>query len=231
MHRETDPTGAPPRASSPPAGATPVPGQPGLLAAVVPAQGDDLHDVLDELGAVLAFLLGAGLPLPAAAAAAARALTLPPLPSQPSAAALRLWAAAPEGPPLRVEARADRSPASERPAWGRVDLIDEGEGWGLVRLVIAPGATLPHHLHREMDEWERVLTAGLAGWRGEGPTLPLARGAAQRWPRGLPHGYQNPSAAPQALLCLNRPAFLPADEIVVPRAIFGDHLPDPPGGA
>lgn len=220
MPRPTHPPDADPGAPWPPS-SRPLPGAPGLRAAVAPHEGDALDDVFDELLAVLAFLAGAELPFEAAARAAARALTLPPLPSQPAATALRLGWAGPAGP-VALEARADRRPATERPAWGRVDLIDAGEGWGLVRLVIAPGATLPHHLHREMHEWERVLTDGLLGWRGEGPERPLARGAAQRWPRGLPHGYRNPGPRPQALLCLNRPAFIPSDEIIVPRVILDD---------
>ena len=226
MQRPTHPIGADRDAHDRPAPGAPLPSHPGLRARLRPAEGHAAAEVLDELDALLVFLAAAELPLAEALRAAARALTLPPLPSAPAAAALTL--SAPGLPP--VEARADRAIDRERPAWGRVDLVDAGEGWGLVRLVIAPGATLPNHQHAELREWERVLTAGLLGWSGGGPDAPLPRGAARCWPHGLPHGYHNPTEAPQALLCLNRPAFIPSDEIVVPRVIL-PHSSPPQAGA
>jgi dihydroneopterin aldolase len=45
---------------------------------------------------------------------------------------------------------------------------------------------------------------------------PVAPGLAFRWPRGLPHRYDNPSASEQTVLCVDRPHFLPDDEVEVP---------------
>jgi quercetin dioxygenase-like cupin family protein len=158
------------------------------------------------------------------AAALCRAAVLEPLPGELTPELRQL------GLLVRRRGRAQRRGAAragpvgtEAPAWGRVELVAEGppdldpRGWGLVRLVVAPGQQIPHHHHDLMSEWELVCGAGLWGWVGEGPASPQAVGRRRCWPRGLAHGYANPSAQPAGLLCLNRPAFLPADEVPAQR--------------
>jgi dihydroneopterin aldolase len=97
--------------------------------------------------------------------------------------------------------------AIEDKPWGHVDVIHETRACGIYRLRIAPGATIPAHEHRATDEAELVVGSGLL-LQGR-PVLP---GTAHRWPRGTSHRYDNPSATEQTVICVDRPAFDPADE-------------------
>ena len=36
---------------------------------------------------------------------------------------------------------------------------------------------------------------------------------AFHWPRGFPHRYDNPTALEQSVLCVDRPGFIPTDEV------------------
>ena len=98
----------------------------------------------------------------------------------------------------------------ERKSWGEVDVLHASQGCGIYRLRVAPGASIPTHVHRAMEERELIL----------GPNLllqgrPVAPGSAFRWPKDLPHRYDNPAAVEGTILCVDRPAFLPHDEVVV----------------
>ena len=42
---------------------------------------------------------------------------------------------------------------------------------------------------------------------------PVAPGTGHRWPRGVSHRYDNPSGITQTVICVDRPAFDPKDEI------------------
>lgn len=101
----------------------------------------------------------------------------------------------------------------EEQAWGRVDVIHHGQDCGIYRLRVAPGRSIPTHVHRVMDERELIL----------GPHLlvqgrPVAPGSAFRWPQNLPHRYDNPGKVEGSILCVDRPNFIPADEIEVHMA-------------
>jgi dihydroneopterin aldolase len=37
----------------------------------------------------------------------------------------------------------------------------------------------------------------------------------RQWPLGFPHKYENPTEAEQVILCVDRPCFIPEDEIPV----------------
>ena len=49
----------------------------------------------------------------------------------------------------------------------------------------------------------------------------FAAGTAIRWPRQFPHRYDNPSPIEQTVLCIDRPAFTPGDEVEVPEPASG----------
>lgn len=104
--------------------------------------------------------------------------------------------------------------------FGRVDIIHVSRDCGIYRLRVAPGRTIPTHVHRVMEEHELVLGSGLLLQR-----VPVAPGLAFRWPRDLPHRYDNPTAVEQSLLCVDRPPFIPADEIEVEEPAAGLVLP------
>jgi len=101
--------------------------------------------------------------------------------------------------------------AVEHKEFGRVVIVHELAGLGVYLLRIAPGGTIPWHVHRVMCEAELVLGSGLLL---QGRAVP--RGLAVRWPRGHPHSYHNPTGEVQTVLCVDMPEFIPADEIEVP---------------
>jgi len=92
----------------------------------------------------------------------------------------------------------------------RVDRIFEDAGCGIYRLRIQPHQRIPTHVHRVMEESEMVLGSGLH-LQGR----PVPPGSAFRWPKDFPHLWENRSETEQTILCVDRPAFLPEDEIPV----------------
>ena len=114
---------------------------------------------------------------------------------------------APESFPIEIE---------EKP-FGRVDVLWAGKKFGLVRLNIAPGAKIPLHVHRVMQEHELTLSDGLKlrtpGVSTDDKLLPSL--TSHSWQHDFPHEYRNESSNWQTLLCLNAPAFIPWDEIEV----------------
>ncbi|XXF78731.1 dihydroneopterin aldolase [Myxococcaceae bacterium GXIMD 01537] len=97
----------------------------------------------------------------------------------------------------------------EEKPFGRVDIVHEGAGYGIYRLRVRPGGTIPTHIHQHMEESELVLGGGLL-LQGK----PVARGQGFHWPRGFPHRYDNPTATEQTILCVDRPKFIPSDEVL-----------------
>ena len=94
--------------------------------------------------------------------------------------------------------------------FGEVDVVYDARDCGIYRLRIAPGCAIPTHVHRLMEESEMILTPGLL-LQGK----PVALGSARTWPFDVPHRYDNPTSEEQVILCVDRPAFVPSDEIEV----------------
>lgn len=112
-------------------------------------------------------------------------------------------------PSLQIHRTAEEMEyAREEKPFGRVDIIHEGAGYGVYRLRVRPGGTIPTHVHRQMEESELVLGSGML-LQGR----PVERGMAFNWPRGFPHRYDNPTATEQTVLCVDRPRFIPSDEV------------------
>ena len=107
-------------------------------------------------------------------------------------------------------------PTKETNGWGTVDVLIEtsAPSAGLYLLHVAPHRSIPSHVHRVMCEAEMILTDGLkcqetkARW-----------GAVHAWGEAV-HGYTNDSDVSAAVLCIDTPAFIPTDEIVV----TGQHM-------
>ncbi len=106
--------------------------------------------------------------------------------------------------------RADFAMATEKKAFGLVDVVFETKECGVYRERIFPKTVLPTHVHHHLDESELVLGDGLL-LQGQ-PAIP---GVAHTWPRGFPHRYENVTDVEQSFLCIDRPAFIPTDEIEV----------------
>lgn len=114
-------------------------------------------------------------------------------------------------PSIEVERDAAwASVTQEQRPFGVVDVIHETRDAGIYRLNLAPGAEIPLHLHREMEESEMVLSRGLYCQK-----RPVAAGTVHRWPKGAAHCYANRSKRWQTILCVDVPRFIEADEVVV----------------
>lgn len=112
-----------------------------------------------------------------------------------------------------LEIRRDRSDYSftiEEKSFGFVDIVFETRECGVYRERIHPHTILPTHFHRHLDESELVLGDGL--WL---QNEPVSAGMAHTWPRNFPHRYENRTDLEQSFLCIDRPAFIPTDEIEV----------------
>jgi dihydroneopterin aldolase len=97
--------------------------------------------------------------------------------------------------------------------WGTVDVIAETRRVGIYRLNLAPGQSIPRHVHHRMREAELVLDPGLVGWQeGLDPRV-LEEGERFSWERGQAHGYRNSGDRVASILCVDAPPFIPEDEV------------------
>ncbi|WP_224244773.1 dihydroneopterin aldolase [Hyalangium gracile] len=104
-------------------------------------------------------------------------------------------------PSLQVHRTAEEMAyGREETAFGSVDVLHEGAGYGLYRLRVKPQDAGPTRLERQGEGDELVLGTGLL-LQGR----PVARGTAFHWPKDFPRTYENPTATEQTLLCVARP--------------------------
>lgn len=114
-------------------------------------------------------------------------------------------------PTLEIQrAPTDFKVVTETKSFGLVDVVFETKECGVYRERISPRTILPTHVHQHLDESELVLGDGLL-LQGQ-PAIP---GVAHTWPRGFPHRYENITDVEQSFLCIDRPAFIPTDELEV----------------
>jgi len=187
------------------------------------AENERFRDTVDyaSVAAQLTFLVGAcrfGM-LETAAHVLSRYLLLPPALGERRAAieALRLRITKPLAlggqaiPSVEVCRRADELRYTiEDNAFGKVDVVFETREAGIYRLNVAPGRSIPLHVHKVMRESELVLSEGLL-CNGK----PVAAGSLFHWPRNAAHRYDNPTERYQTILCVDAPPFVEADEIPV----------------
>lgn len=115
-------------------------------------------------------------------------------------------------PTLKIQRLArDYQYTVETKPFGHVDVIYESDREGIYRLRLLPGRSIQAHVHHVMEEHELVLGSELL-LQGR----PVRRGMAFTWPKAFAHRYDNPSGIEQSVLCVDCPAFIPADEIEVP---------------
>jgi len=110
----------------------------------------------------------------------------------------------------------------EEKSFGTVDVIHEAAHSGIYRLNVAPGRQIPLHVHHRMEEHELVLTRGILCQGRE-----VFPGTAFHWPRGAAHFYLNPTQHYQTILCVDRPRFMPEDEVEVtgaPAEVTPEHI-------
>ncbi|NRA46768.1 MAG: hypothetical protein HRU09_17615 [Oligoflexales bacterium] len=105
----------------------------------------------------------------------------------------------------------------EQNSFGKVDVVYENQFCGLYRLRIAPFAHIPSHLHKTMQESELIASDGLILQKET-----VKSGTCIQWPHNFPHCYVNEGKFEQLVLCIDKPAFNPEDEV----QLAGDaHLP------
>lgn len=196
------------------------------LDAAKAAEQDRLEHTLDyaALSAELTWILQQGrfYLLEAAARMALRYVLAPPLPGRPrptwGRVTLSKFGVLPGDAVPSIQVHADTDALDyvrEDKPWGTVDVIGETRLLGLYRLNVAGGQEIPTHVHRVMHESELVLSPALHGWRDDEPPRPLQVGERFDWPHDRPHGYRNVASAPAGILCMDRPPFLPHDEVTV----------------
>ena len=114
-------------------------------------------------------------------------------------------------PSVEITREADEfSLTKENSKFGDVDIVFERPEFGIYRLNVAPHASIPLHVHHQMQECELVLTDGLL-CQGK----PVAAGSVFRWPHGAAHRYDNPTDSVQTVLCVDSPRFNAGDEVEV----------------
>jgi dihydroneopterin aldolase len=126
-------------------------------------------------------------------------------------------------PTLEIHRLRDDFPMkTEHKSFGFVDIVFETKECGVYRERIHPKTILPTHVHQHLDESELVLGSGflLQGQRVEA-------GLAHTWPRGFPHRYENTTDIEQSFLCIDRPAFIPTDEVEVDVPVAQLTRPEP----
>lgn len=189
----------------------------------VAAQQDRLHDTVDysRLLGELRFVLSAGRfrLIESAAEAVAAWILMPPSADVPRPQVLevdvrlsKLVALSGKAvPTLEIHRTRDDFPSRiETKSFGFVDIVFETRECGVYRERIHPRTVLPTHVHHHLDESELVLGSGLL-LQGQ----PAAPGLAYSWPKGFAHRWENVTDVEQSFLCIDRPAFIPTDEVEV----------------
>lgn len=126
-------------------------------------------------------------------------------------------------PTLEIHrAREDYAMVTEMKGFGFVDIVFETKECGVYRERIKAKTVLPTHVHHHFDESELVLGSGFL-LQGQ----PVAAGLAHTWPRGFAHRYENTTDIEQSFLCIDRPAFIPTDEVEVDVAVSSLTRPEP----
>lgn len=118
--------------------------------------------------------------------------------------------------------RSDFVMKTEHKSFGFVDVIFETRECGVYRERVHPRTVLPTHVHQQLDESELVLGTGLL-LQGK----PVEPGQAHTWPRGFPHRYENVTDIEQSFMCIDRPAFIPTDEVEVQVPLAQLTRPEP----
>ena len=101
--------------------------------------------------------------------------------------------------------------SSERP-WGRYLVLEEGPGWKIKRIDVAPGKRLSYQRHKSRAEhW--MVVAGRARVTLDGEVRELAPGSTIDIPSGAAHRIENPGGVPLTFIEIQRGAYLGEDDI------------------
>jgi mannose-6-phosphate isomerase-like protein (cupin superfamily) len=111
----------------------------------------------------------------------------------------------------------------ERP-WGNYQVLDEGEGYKVKRIVVHPGKRLSLQRHaRRAEHW--VVVAGLARATRDDEVLDLSARETIDIPVGAVHRLENPGAEPLVLIEVQHGDYLGEDDIERLEDDFGRLAP------
>jgi mannose-1-phosphate guanylyltransferase / mannose-6-phosphate isomerase len=99
----------------------------------------------------------------------------------------------------------------ERP-WGNYQVIDEGAGYKVKRIVVHPGGRLSLQRHEQRSEhW--VIVAGLARVTRDSDVIDLVARESIDIPTGAAHRLENPGEEPLVMIEVQSGAYLGEDDI------------------
>ena len=120
-----------------------------------------------------------------------------------------------------------RSGGFERRPWGSFEVLDEGDGYKVKRLVVEPGHRLSLQRHRRRAEHWMVI-AGAPRVLIGGRTRRLKIRSAVTVPRGAWHRIENPGPATVIIIEVQYGAYLGEDDIIRRADDYGRAGPEPP---
>src|SRR5262249_7955302 len=120
------------------------------------------------------------------------------------------------------------SPRFEKRPWGSFEILDEGAGYKVKRLIVESGHRLSLQRHRfRAEHW--VIIAGAPRVRVGGRTRRLKSRNTVTVPRGAWHRIENPGRQPVVIIEVQPGAYLGEDDIVRRAADYGRQNPAPTG--
>jgi mannose-6-phosphate isomerase len=104
-------------------------------------------------------------------------------------------------------------PTFERRPWGSFTVVDEGHGYKVKRIEVAPGQRLSYQKHAQRAEhW--VVVAGTARVILDGRVIDVRLGEAIDIPVGAAHRVENPGREPLLFVEVQLGGYLGEDDIV-----------------
>ena len=118
-------------------------------------------------------------------------------------------------PPAR-----DRNGGFEKRPWGGFEVLAQGRGYKVKRLVVEPGHRLSLQRHRfRAEHW--VVVGGAPRVRVAGRTRRLRARGTVSIPRGAWHRIENPGRRPVILIEVQHGPYLGEDDIIRQKDDYG----------
>jgi mannose-6-phosphate isomerase len=111
------------------------------------------------------------------------------------------------------EQKSQTSPLYDERPWGNFQVLDEGAGYKVKRIVVLPGKRLSYQKHAERSEhW--MVVAGSGTVTLDGRETPVAIGQTVDVPEGTAHRIENTGDQNLVFIEIQRGSYLGEDDIV-----------------
>jgi mannose-6-phosphate isomerase len=111
------------------------------------------------------------------------------------------------------EQKSETSPLYDERPWGNFQVLDEGAGYKVKRIVVLPGKRLSYQKHAERSEhW--MVVAGRGTVTLDGRQSPVAIGQTVDVPEGTAHRIENTGDQSLVFIEIQRGSYLGEDDIV-----------------